>query len=142
MQLEETLLILEESISEESLSKITSTLHISRLKQLYSPQFDFEHSESGSYFHSALVCVNSKFIDTHAETRLPVSDVFMQSLSCILEISTLSLNISINKFRLTECLLSLAETWGLNSTLDISILLTQSLHSMRHNLQQSHINEL
>ena len=137
MQFEETLLILEESISDDVFSNQTSSLHISRLKQFYSPQFDFEHSESGSYFHSALVCLNSKFIEFDNQNTLPVSNEFKKSLSYILEISSLSLNISINKSRLTECLILLAELWDLGSTLDISKLLSQSIHKMRHNLQQS-----
>ena len=135
MQLEETLLILEESISSEALSNITYTLHITRLKQFYSPQFDFEHSETGSYFHSALICVYTKFIDD-PEYSLPLSDIFRQSLSYVIEISTLSLNISVNKSRLTECLISLAEIWDLGTTLDISVLLSQALHKMRQNLLQ------
>ena len=136
MQLDETLLILEESISCEALSNITCTIHIARLKQFYSPQFDFEHSETGSYFHSALVCIHSKFIDD-SEYSLPLSDIFKQSLSYAIEISTLSLNISVNKTRLTEHLISLAEIWDLSTTLDISTLLSQVLHKMRHDLLQS-----
>ncbi len=137
LQLEETLLILEESISYDVFSNSASTIHISRLKQFYSPQFDFEHSESGSYFHSALICVNARFVESDAQYVLPLSDIFKQSLAYILQISTLSLNVSLNKTKLTDCLILLAELWGLSTTLDISNLLSQSIHNMRHNLQQS-----
>ena len=137
LQLEETLQILEESIKVDAVSNQISLHHIQRLKQLYSPLFNFEHSETGSYYYSAIKCVCVDYTDTDAKFDLPLSHEFKQSLNYLLTISLLSLNLSLNKSQLTEQLLLLSELWELNSTLDIPTLLLQTLTHMRLNLYES-----
>ena len=138
LQLEETLQILEESIQHDAFSTSSTKQHIQRLKSFYSPRFDFEFSESGSYYYAALHCVCDRYLNDDCKHNVFLSSEFKQSLSCLLEISRLSLNSKNHQTSIVEELLLLAKLWGLNETLDIPTLLLQALVKMRSNLLASH----
>lgn len=131
LQLEETLLILEESLQHPSYQNSTSKRHISRLKQLYSPLFDFEHSESGSYYYATLQCIKATYIDYEATYKLPLSSLFVDSILCLLEISTLSLDTKRNKNSITETLLNLASLNNLSDSDDMADLITSVVRNLR-----------
>ena len=131
LQLEETLLILEESLQQPTLDNTIQKKHISRLKQLYSPLFDFEHSESGSYYYAALQCIKASYIDDEAKYTLSLSPLFVKSVLCLLEINTLSLDTKRNKNAITEAFLTLAELWDLHKSHDMADLLTHVISHMR-----------
>lgn len=131
LQLEETLIILQESLllpwTNDSLNK----KHIARLKQLYSPLFDFEHSESGSYYHAALQCIKSSYIDDDSQFDLPLPPLFVESIMCLIEINTLSLDTKRNKNGITEAFINLANLWHLQHSQDMADLLSQVIVNMR-----------
>jgi|GEM_PF-1794731 len=131
LQLEETLLILEESLQHPPFQDSTSKRHISRLKQLYSPLFDFEHSESGSYYYAALQCIKATYIDDDAIYKLPLSSLFVNSILSLLELSTLSLDTKINKNSITETLLNLASLYSLRDSDDMADLITSVVRKLR-----------
>ena len=137
LQLEETLQILEESLQHDVFSTHTATQHIKRLKQLYSPRFDFEHSESGSYSYAALRCVSACYLDEDAKYDIPLSSVFKESLELLMQINMLALGANKNKAGLTESLLAISNLWNLNDTLDIPELLLKVLINMRSNLLET-----
>ena len=134
LQLEETLLILEESLAQPSLSHTNNKKHISRLKQFYSPLFDFEHSESGSYYYATLQCVKATYIDDNAIYKLPLSTLFIDSILCLLEINTLSLDTKRNSRGITEALLNLARLWNLHHQQDMADLISNVIACLRRDI--------
>lgn len=134
LQLEETLLILEESMQIPTLQNSISKRHISRLKQLYSPLFDFEHSESGSYYYATLQCIKATYIDNDATYKLSLSSLFVNSILCLLEISTLSLDTKRNKNSITETLLKLASLNSLSDSDDMADLITSVVRKLRNDI--------
>lgn len=137
LQLEETLQILEESLHHNVFSDSTATQHIQRLKQFYSPRFDLEHSESGSYHYAALQCISAYYLEDDAVYQLPLSSIFKESLCLMLEINLLTLDGKRHNNEITEKLLALAELWSLNTILDMPTLLLQTHIMMRSNLIDS-----
>lgn len=140
-QLEETLLILEESLQYPSLQSGANKKHIYRLKQLYSPLFDFEHSDSGSYYYAALQCIKSTYMGEDARYKLPLPPLFVDSLFYLIEINTLSLDTQRNKNGITEALLKLADRWELHHSHDIADLLTHVISQMRMQVVNLHNSE-
>lgn len=134
LQLEETLLILEESLKPQPIYHTSNKKHIYRLKQMYSPLFDFEHSESGSYYYATLRCIKATYIDDDAIHKLPLSSLFIKSILCLLEINTLSLNTKRNKNGITEALLDLADLWDLHDSLDMADLLMTVVSNLRQDI--------
>jgi len=134
LQLEETLIILEESLQQPTLNNSLNKKHIARLKQLYSPLFDFEHSESGSYYYAALQCIKSLYIDNDSHFDLPLPPLFIQSVLCLLEINTLSLDTKRNKNGITEAFIALADLWELQHSQDMADLLILVIANMRKQL--------
>ena len=131
LQLEESLQILEELI--QCNNRATSS-YIKRLKQFYSPQFDFEHSESGSYYYAALKCLSINYIEKDAIYRLPLSCRFKDSLQTLLDIALLNIDSPNNNSVAADKLVELATLWEFNSTLDIANLIIQTLQGMRADL--------
>lgn len=135
--LEETLFILQECLQVDRSCFPASTIenhHIQKLKTFYSPRFDFDHSESGSYFFATLQSIHVCFIDKNADYKISLSRNFKISLECLLDISMLSMNYRKNKHIVIEQLISLSGIWGLNTTLDIQSLIIQILEEMRADL--------
>lgn len=131
LQLEETLIILEESLQEPSLNSSSHKKHIARLKQLYSPLFDFEHSESGSYYYAALLCIKSSYIDHQELTSVQLSPLFIKTIACLIDINTLSLDTKRNHNGITEAFLLLSDLWDLQNSYDMAELLIHVLAKMR-----------
>lgn len=131
LQLEETLIILEESLQQPTLSDSISKKHIARLKQMYSPLFDFEHSESGSYYYAALQCIKSSYIDEETRYDVSVPPLFIKSILYLLEINTLSLDIKRNQSGITEAFLMLSDLWNLQNSYDMADLLLHVIANMR-----------
>ena len=142
LQLEETLLILEESLQQPALDHRVQQKHIIRLKQFYSPLFDFEHSETGSYYYAALQCIKATYLDEDALYSLPLSPLFIDSLLCLIKINMLSLDTRRNKNGITEALLDLAELWGLQHSHDMAELLTSVVGNMRKQVTQLFTREI
>ena len=138
LKLEETFMILEECLKCDDTPFPSSTIkphHVQRLKDFYSPQFDFEYSESGSYFYAALKVVSA--INFKSESpEFYFSDQFKRSLEYLLQISLLSLDYQRNQHRLTEQLILLADLWGLHDTLDMQLLIINVLSKMRAELTE------
>ena len=142
LQLEESLLILEESLQPDTIEPDTRKRHIHRLKQFYSPLFDFEHSESGSYYYAALKCIEETYINTDSTDKLPLSSLFKQSTTCMLRINTLSLDTKRNKNGIAESLIELAQLWQLYQSHDMADLLTKVLSQMRNEVTSLLNNQL
>ncbi len=142
LQLEETLLILEESLQQPALDHRVQQKHIIRLKQFYSPLFDFEHSETGSYYYAALQCIKATYLDEDALYSLPLSPLFIDSLLCLIKINMLSLDTRRNKNGITEALLDLSELWGLQHSHDMAELLTSVVGNMRKQVTQLFTREI
>ena len=134
LQLEESLLILEESLQRPAFQNATNKKHIQRLKQFYSPLFDFEHSESGSYYYATLRCIKSTYLDDDAIYHLPLSPLFIQTIYCLLEINTLSLDTKRNKNGIAEALIKLANLWDLHNTNDIADLIMDVVSKLREDV--------
>lgn len=142
LQLEETLIILQECLQQPSLNNSPNKKHIARLKQLYSPLFDFEHSESGSYYHAALQCIKYTYIDNKDNQQLDLPPLFINSMLCLLDINTLSLDMKRNNNSITEKLLELSELWSLHQSQDMADLISVALlnmHKQITNLLNEHI---
>jgi len=142
LPLEETLLILEESLQQPALDHRVQQKHIIRLKQFYSPLFDFEHSETGSYYYAALQSIKATYLDEDALYSLPLSPLFIDSLLCLIKINMLSLDTRRNKNGITEALLDLAELWGLQHSHDMAELLTSVVGNMRKQVTQLFTREI
>jgi len=134
LQLEETLQILEDSLQRNVFYNSLDKYYIKRLKQLYSPRFDIEHSESGSYYHATLQCIKALYLDHDAIYQLSLSTKFITSMNYLLEINFYVLDTNTHHSKMTETLLSLSELWGLQSTLDIADLIAQTLIQLRADL--------
>lgn len=134
LQLEETLHILEDSLQHNVFYNSLEKQYIKRLKQLYSPLFDIEHSETGSYYHATLQCIKSLYLETDSVYQISLSAKFKTSMSYVIDINSYTLDTKNHRSKITECLLSLSELWGLQSTLDIADLLVQALTKMRADL--------
>ena len=138
LQLEETLHILEDSLQYNLFYYSLEKQYIKRLKQLYSPRFDIEHSETGSYTYAALQCINVFYLDYESIYKITLSDKFIASMNFLLDINAYTLDTSNHQSKLTESLLSLSELWRLESTLDIADLLVQTLILMRVDLIETY----
>ena len=139
LRLEETFMILEECLQCDDTPFPSSTIkphHIQRLKDFYSPQFDFEFSESGSYFYAALKVVSANSLKSESAGSYFLSDQFNRSLDYLLQISLLSLDYQSNRHRVTERLILLADLWQLHDTLDMQILIINVLSKMRAELTE------
>ena len=134
LQLEETLHILEDSLQHDVYYNSLEIRYIKRLKQLYSPRFDIEHSETGSYYHATLQCIKALYLDSECVYQISLSKKFKASMNYLLEITTYTLDTNSHHSKLTESLLSLSELWELQDTLDIADLLVQTLVKMRTDL--------
>ena len=134
LQLEESLQILEELIQCDARDSRATSSYIKRLKQFYSPQFNFEYSESGSYYFAALKCLSINYLETDAIYSLPLSRRFQDSLQTLLDIALLNVDSPTNNSVAAEKLVELASFWGFNSTLDIANLIIQTLQEMRAEL--------
>lgn len=134
LQLEETLHILEDSLQHNLFYYSLEKRYIQRLKQLYSPRFDIEHSETGSYYYAALQCINSLYLDKESIYQIVLSEKFVTSMNYLLEINSFALDTNNHQSKLTESLLSLSKLWGLETTLDIADLLVKALMQMRSDL--------
>ncbi|MDW3096006.1 MAG: hypothetical protein R8G33_10065 [Gammaproteobacteria bacterium] len=134
LQLEETLLILEESLQHNVFYNSIEKRYIKRLKQFYSPYFDIEHSETGSYYFATLQCIKLFYLDAERPYRIPLSDKFITSMHHLFEINIHTLDARNNQSGMTEQLLFLSEIWELHDTLDIADLLVNTLIKMRSNL--------
>ena len=139
LQLEESLQILEELIQCDPYNDKATTFYIQRLKQFYSPQFDLEHSESGSYYYAALKCLSINYLESDAIFNVSLSQRFQDSLLSLIEISMLNLDLRKNQSTVIEKLVGLATFWNLNTTLDMPDLIIQVLKEMRAELSNSHI---
>ena len=137
LQLEETLLILEESLQENVFFNSAEKHYIKRLKQLYSTRFDIEHSESGSYYYATLQCIKLLYLDEGCIHQIPMSNRFKLSMHYLLDINNQTLASMKNQSIITEQLLSLSELWELHDTFDIADLLVSTLAKMRKDLNNS-----
>ena len=137
LQLEESLQILEELIQCNPDDSKSIAVYIQRLKQLYSPQFGFEYSESGSYYYAALKCLSVNYLETDATFNVTLSKRFQSSLLLLIDISMLNLAIRKNQSVVVEKLVKLATFWKLNTTLDMPDLIQLVLKGMRIELLDS-----
>ena len=139
LRLEETFMILEECLQCDDTPFPISTIkphHVQRLKKFYSPQFDFEFSESGSYFYAALKVASASSLKSEPAEFYFLSDQFKRSLEYLLQVSLLSLNYQNNQHRITEQLILLADLWQLHDTLDMQLLVINVLSKMRAELTE------
>ncbi len=134
LQLEETLHILEDSLQHNVFYNSLEKQYIKRLKQLYSPRFDIEHSETGSYYHATLQCIKALYLGVDSVYQIALSEKFKTSMSYLVDINSYTLDTNNHQSKITESLLSLSELWDLQSTLDIADLLVQALIKMRADL--------
>ena len=134
LQLEESLQILEELLQCDSDDRRAITCYIKRLKQFYSPQFDFEHSESGSYYYAALKCLSINYLDSDAVYNVSMSVLFKDSLQTLMDIALHNVDSPSNKTIAINKLVELASLWGFNSTFDMVNLIVQILQAMRTDL--------
>lgn len=139
LQLEESLQILEELIYCNPNDRKLITLYIQRLKQFYSPEFDFEHSESGSYYYAAIKCISLKYIENKLTSHISLSQRFQDSLSLLLEINMCNFDTRNNNTSAVDKLISLASLWELNTTLDIPDLMIEVLREMRLEILHSNL---
>tara|TARA_R110002096_G_scaffold241054_9_gene432971 strand:+ start:973 stop:1431 length:459 start_codon:yes stop_codon:yes gene_type:complete len=142
LQLEETLHMLEESLQQDVFYYSLDKCYIQRLKQMYSPHFDIEHSESGSYYHATLQCIKVFYLDKDCIYQISLSGRFITSMNYLLEINFYALDSNNHYSTLTETLLSLSDLWNLNDTLDIADLLVRTLIKMRADLIQTNEGNL
>lgn len=134
LKLEETLTILEELLNN---NHNVTRQHIQQLKVFYSPLFDFDYSESGSYFYAAVKSLCQQYLLPTDTTGLLLSNRFRVSLNLLEQIGMLSLNREKNQSALVSELLAMAELWNLNQTLDVSDMLQQVLRAMRYDALES-----
>ncbi|MEM8843678.1 MAG: hypothetical protein AAGB35_01390 [Pseudomonadota bacterium] len=139
LQLEESLQILEELIYCNPNDRKLITLYIQRLKQFYSPEFDFEHSESGSYYYAAIKCISLKYIENKLTSHISLPQRFQDSLSLLLEINMCNFDTRNNNTSAVDKLISLASLWELNTTLDIPDLMIEVLREMRLEILHSNL---
>ena len=138
LKLEETLTILEELLAND---QHVTRQHIQQLKVFYSPLFDFDYSESGSYFYAAVKSLCLHHEEPADESGLILSEHFKNSLTRLEKIAMLSLNRQKNQSAFVSELLAMANLWDLNQTLDVSDMLQQVLRAMRYDAIQSNPSE-
>lgn len=132
--LEETLFILEECLQGDNSLLLDSTVvshHIQVLKKYYSPGFDFDYSETGSYFFAALNSINRVYLGPDAIYFFKFCDKFSKSLDYLIRISRLSINYRSYKNSIIDHMLALAKLWNLHHAMDMRILLLRVLSLMR-----------
>lgn len=132
--LEETLIILEECLQGDKslvLDSVIVSNHMQTLKNYFSPEFDFDYSETGSYFYAALNGINKYYIGPDAVYQLPLSVKFTDSLQHLTQISRLSINYRSYKQTIIDHLLALSAIWDLQQTMDMRMLILQTLSLMR-----------
>ena len=137
LMLEESLFILEECLQRDNSllqDPIIVSHHIQTLKRFYSPDFDLDYSESGSYFYAALLSIDNCYVDPGAIYHTPLSSRFINSLQRLLHMSRLSLNFRMHRCEIIEQLQSLSSLWKLHSTMDMQSLVLQVLTLMRSEL--------
>ncbi len=128
LQLEEILHTLEDSLQHNVLYNSYEKQYIQRLKQLYSPRFDIEHSETGSYYHAILQCIKTLYLDSESVYHIFLSVKFKTSMNYLLKLNSYTLDTNNHHSQLTENLLSLSELWSLQSTLEYRRLIGASTH--------------
>ncbi len=136
--LEETLFILEECLQGDNSLVLDAPIvshHIQTLKNCYSPEFDFDYSETGSYFFAALSAIDRCYIGADTLYQLPLSDKFTESLHHLLHISRLSINYRSYNQTIIDHLLTLANLWSLQQSLDMRLLILQTLSLMRSEIK-------
>lgn len=133
LTIEETLTILEECLNHNNHG---SQQHIQTLKTFYSPVFDFDYSESGSFFYAGVKSLYQHAIEL-SSTNLMLSDTFKESLITLEKVSLLMLDQQKNQSALTNQLLQLSSVWQLNQTLDVPDLIQQALRKMRYDVMQT-----
>jgi len=133
LTIEETLTILEECLNHNSHG---TQQHIQTLKTFYSPVFDFDYSESGSFFYAGVKSLCHHTIE-RSSTDLILSGAFKQSLITLEKVSLLILDRQKNQSALTNQLLQLAAVWQLNQTLDVPDLIQQAISKMRYDVMQT-----
>lgn len=133
LTIEETLTILEECLNH---SNHGSQQHIQTLKTFYSPLFDFDYSESGSFFYAGVKSLYHHTIE-RSSTDIIFSASFKHSMVSLEKISLLILDRQKNQSALTNELLQLASVWQLNQTLDVPDLIQQALCKMRYDVMQT-----
>ena len=137
--LEETLFILEECLQGDNSLLLDSPIvsnHIQTLKNCYSPEFDFDYSETGSYFFAALSAIDRCYIGADTLYQLPLSEKFNESLHHLLQISRLSINYRSYNQTIIDHLLTLANLWNLQHSMDIRLLILQTLSLMRSEIKE------
>ena len=138
LALEETLFILEECLQGDNSLLLDSPIvsdHIQTLKSCYSPEFDFDYSETGSYFFAGLNAIDRCYIGADALFQLPLSDRFAESLRHLHHISRLSINYRTYNQTIIDHLLSLASLWNLHHAMDMRAVILQSLSLMRSEIK-------
>ena len=135
LTIEETLTNLDECLDNDRRS---TQQHIQTLKTFYSPLFDFDYSESGSYYYAGLRSLCHHYIEQPV-ADLNLSDAFKHSLITLEQVSLLSLDRQKNHSALTDQLLALADVWQLNQTMDVPELIQQALRKMRYDVIQSNL---
>lgn len=137
LMLEESLFILEECLQRDNSllqDPIIVSHHIQTLKRFYSPDFDLDFSESGSYFYAALLSIDNCYVSPGAIYHIPLSIRFKNSLEGLLHISRLSINFRMHRYEIIERLQSLSSLWKLHNTMDMQLLILQALTLMRSDL--------
>ena len=137
--LEETLFILEECLQGDNSLLLDSPIvskHIQTLKICYSPEFDFDYSETGSYFFAALSAIDRCYIGPDTRYQFPLSDKFIESLQHLLHISRLSINYRSYNQTIIDHLLTLANLWNLHHAMDMRVLILQTLSLMRLEIKE------
>ena len=134
LQLEESLIILEECLQFDNSPFPNSSInsfHIERLKEFYSPGFDFEYSESGSYVYAALRVISAHYLEEQALYQISFSEKFRCSLEYLIDVSLLSTAYRSNRHAVNDKLVALAELWDLQNITDMDHLLITVLARMR-----------
>ena len=142
LALEETLFILEECLQGDNSLLLDSPIvsdHIQTLKSCYSPEFDFDFSETGSYFFAALSAIDRCYIGANTLYKLPLSEKFTKSLHHLLHISRLSINYRSYNQTIVDHLLSLANLWNLQHAMDMRVLILQTLSLMRLEIKELNV---
>lgn len=145
LMLEESLFILEECLHRDNSllqDPIIVSHHIQTLKRFYSPDFDLDFSESGSYYYAALLSINNCYVSPDAIYHIPLSIRFINSLEDLLHISRLSINFRMHRYKIIEHLQSLSNLWNLHSTLDMQSLILQVLTQMRSDLAGNNMTKM
>ena len=135
--LDESLQILQDCLQADTNicqnSAITKN-HIQRLKYFYSPWFDFEYSESGSYFYATLKCTHAYYLNLPSEKQANISPNFSESLDRLLDISLYALSPTLNQRMMIEHMVKLASIWEYQHCDDMQTLLLFVFNKMRKSI--------